>query len=68
MSRLTSFFFFFFLKFEKNLLLNGLDLKDFKYMDKTTLSSGQEAGSWKMQVLLFLKLILMSLPVSGVPT
>lgn len=37
-------------------------------MDKMTLSSGQETGSWKMQVLLFLKLILMSLPVSGVPT
>lgn len=32
------------------------------------LSSGQETESWKMQLLLFLKFILMSLPVSGVPT
>lgn len=55
-------------KSAKNLLLNGMDLEDFKYVDKTTLSSGQESGSWKMQVLLFLKFILMSLPVSAVPT
>lgn len=36
-------------------------------MDKTALPSSQEAGSLERQVQSFLKLILTSLPVSGVP-
>jgi len=45
-----------------------MDSADYGWMGKIALPNGREAASWKMTVLLFPKLILVSVCVSGVLT